>query len=151
MFLYRGFLVALGAALLCGCGQDVCISGIGKCNMHKNQPANPVSLQTGDAPTGLTTPVIGCKSWGQCWIRGGQNLQLMASGGKPPYTFHVVANNPGEIKNGNQLFVPTVGFVTKTRVRVTDTVVKITDVAPVMSEVEVTILPTNPTTSPRIE
>ncbi len=127
--------------LLISCGQDLCVAGIGSCNgLKKNlQKQGGKDLQQGGFPP-TDKLAIGCKSWGQCWTTSEMNLELMASGGTPPYTFKVVDNYAGNIVPGTSLFYLTTTSRVKTRVRVIDAYTPAT--APCdLCEVEVSVIP----------
>ena len=148
------FLSAFGLIILMSCGQDVCVAGIGNCSAYKNSLDKQKDLQTGGTGTAPTDKLaIGCKSWGQCWTMSGRNLDLMASGGKPPYTFTAVTA-PATVITGS-VFNVTASVKTVVRIRVTDA--NGTGVAPIggvntceLCEADVVVLP-NPVANPVVK
>ncbi len=135
--------VSVGVLTLSSCGQDVCIAGIGSCGAYQKALDKNKDLQTSTGGSGGTAPTdrlaIGCKSWGQCWTLSGRSLELMASGGTPPYVFHVI-DGDDKLINMSVLSITT-SVKTKLRIRVTDATNQALTTKCDLCETEVTILP----------
>lgn len=135
-FFFSLFLVVT----LFGCGHDVCIAGMGKCSVYEKTPLKKGIGGTGNgagAPTTSKYPVVGCSSWGRCWMVAGQSLPLVAVGGTGTgYVFKIKEGGsyPGQV-SGSTFTCPTPGT---SRVVVQDS--SGPSYYP-LSEVEITIVP----------
>lgn len=150
--LLSAFWCAFALFTLLSCGKDVCVAGLGECSAYKQSLDKQKDLQSSTSAGAPTDKLaIGCKSWGQCWTMSGRNLDLMASGGKPPYTFTAV-NAPSTVVTGS-VFNVTASVKTVVRIRVTDSAGA--GMPPAgggpntceLCEADVTVLP-NPVTKP---
>lgn len=80
---FLSFALLAAVFFISGCGEEVCVAGIGDCDM----PA--VSSQTGTTTASSGTVVLYSSIGTAIWAAG-NTVYLTANGGKAPHTFQVI-------------------------------------------------------------
>lgn len=126
MTLYKAglfFLSALILVLTVSCGENVCIAGLGGCEIPKDlqEKQKKGSTQTGPRSVGALKPGIQTDSFN---LNPGEKITFTGIGGKPPYKYTVSSgDNTGEIGEKDGLYTapyPAPNQVIKAKVKITD-------------------------------
>lgn len=111
------FLMVSGGLVvaLSGCGQPVCVAGVGNCKAYTDRAAEAGTTTPGTRPgsagaTGLPAnpkfPFLGCASGGQCWVERGKTLSLYTMGGSGTYAVTVTQGREnGDVSQQGQNWV----------------------------------------------